>query len=230
MKRGLFTFYGVVFAISIGVCSMVAAYTPGSGIKNSPHDLSPSSTYYIVNHYNPERQTDICIFCHLPYDSSVNSGSPTWNRPSSSIIRFETYYSGPDRPNDPNRRLSADLSHGPGSLSMFCLGCHDGSVAVNRYGSLTGNVYISDPYKIGRNGVLSNHHPIGFTFATVMDNQINMFASLGGQPVDEFLREGRMECVTCHDVHNSSNTGKKLLRMSDRNSALCCSCHSKCTR
>ncbi len=233
MKSSLFTLFGVALAVNVVLFSTVAAYTPGSGIKNSPHDLSASSTYYMANRYNPQGETNICVFCHVPYeplDTPGITGEPQWTHAPSAIIRFATYSNGSERLKDPNHRLSAGTSLGPGPVSKFCLGCHDGSVAVNQYGALAGNAYINEAYKIGRNGDLSNHHPIGFIYAAVIDDEINTYASLGGQPAEALLRDGRMECVTCHDVHNSKNTGEKLLWVTDRKSGLCCSCHRKCTK
>lgn len=208
-------------------------YTPGAGIKNSPHDLSANSGYNLSNHYNPEGETNICIFCHIPYASGALSDmadSPNWNRASSEVVSFTPYSNGSIKPNNPSHRMSGDVSRGPGPVSKFCLGCHDGVTAINRYGSLTGNVYISDSYKVGKNGVLSNHHPIGFVYAAVIDDEINPSATLGGHPVEELLSDGRMECTTCHDVHNKGNSGEKLLWTSDRNSGLCCGCHKKCSK
>jgi hypothetical protein len=208
------------------------AYSPGAGIKNSPHDLSADSTYPGSKRYNPEGETNICVFCHLPHEPKKDSGIadiPLWNHASSTVIHFNPYDSGPDGPADPNRRLSADVSRGPGGASLFCLGCHDGTVAVNRYGSLSGNVFISESYKVGANGVLSNHHPIGFEYAGVRDKEIDAYATLGSHSIDDLLSKGRMECTTCHDVHNKGNSGEKLLWVSDRNSNLCCSCHLKCS-
>ncbi len=207
-------------------------YTPGSGIKNSPHDLSAKSGYNLSNHYNPEGETSICIFCHIPDESRSPSGmadSPKWNHASSAVVSFTPYSNGSIKPNNQSHRLSADVSRGPGPVSKFCLSCHDGATAVNHYGSLSGNVYISDSYKVGKNGVLSNHHPIGFVYAADIDDEINPAATLGGHSVEELLSNGRMECTTCHDVHNKGNSGEKLLWVSDKNSNLCCSCHLKCS-
>ncbi len=208
------------------------AYSPGSGIKNSPHDLSANSTYPGSKRYNPEGETNICIFCHLPRESKKASDIavvPLWNHASSAVTHFNPYESGPDGPAGSNRRLSAGVSQGPGETSLFCLGCHDGTVAVNRYGSLNGDVLISESHKVGSNGVLSNHHPIGFEYAAVRGKEIDAFATLGTHPIDGLLSKGRMECTTCHDVHNKGNSGEKLLWVSDRNSDLCCSCHLKCS-
>ncbi|MFI5395332.1 MAG: cytochrome c3 family protein [Candidatus Binatia bacterium] len=39
----------------------------------------------------------------------------------------------------------------------------------------------------------------------------------------------RMECATCHSVHNTGNTGETLLWRSDAGSRLCLTCHDKGT-
>ena len=209
-----------------------AAYVPGSGIKNSPHDMSASSTYPGVRRYNPEGKTNSCVFCHVPKDTEKEESDvadvPLWKGGSSAISHFTPYDSGPDQPKDPNHRLSADVSQGPGDVSLFCLGCHDGTVADNSYGSINASL-MPGPSKVGANGVLSNHHPIGFQYAAVNDKEIDPSATLGKHSVHDLLKNGRMECTTCHDVHNKENTGEKLLWVSDRNSDLCCSCHQKCS-
>jgi predicted CXXCH cytochrome family protein len=40
------------------------------------------------------------------------------------------------------------------------------------------------------------------------------------------LPDGRIECVSCHDPHNTAGIDK-LLVMSNRRSALCLTCHIK---
>jgi predicted CXXCH cytochrome family protein len=173
------------------------------------------------------------IFCHLPHDTPLEGDTrnlPLWNHALSTVIAFEVYGSGSAQADNDGHRLSADVSLGPGPVSLFCLSCHDGSVAVNRYGALPGSVFINGRYKIGGGGALTNMHPIGFSYAEVMDNDINKDPMLGTQPLGNLLWDGRMECPTCHDVHNSRNTGEKFLWVSDRHSDLCCSCHLICTR
>ena len=60
----------------------------------------------------------------------------------------------------------------PGSTSLLCLSCHDGSVAVNSYGNSdqrpqsisTGSTLMPTAYTIGKDKYLGNHHPIGFDY------------------------------------------------------------------
>jgi predicted CXXCH cytochrome family protein len=155
-------------------------------------------------------------------------------------------------PNDIQHQLNADqvggLSTNPGVVSKLCLSCHDASVAVSSYGNLgegkasskhTGSVLITATaggrFGIGVNGNLQNHHPIGFDYTLVqaVDDEIADITTtlLGNNPygltIENLLWGGRMECSTCHDVHNTKNTGSKFVWVDDENSNLCLSCHLK---
>lgn len=153
-------------------------------------------------------------------------------------------------PNDPNNQfanrhlLNAEIGE-PGSVSRLCLSCHDGTVAVNEYGfdpqrsnsQGAGSSMIADQFKIGGGGNLVNHHPIGFSYLDVaaLDDEIadpdDIIGGLGGteiQTIRSLLYGGEMmECVTCHDVHNSKNSGETFLWVSDRESKFCLTCHKK---
>ena len=135
----------------------------------------------------------------------------------------------------------------PGSVSRLCLSCHDGTVAVNEYGNLpqraesqgAGTHFIADQFKIGGGGNLTNHHPIGFIYADVvaLDDEIAGVDTVisdgdgdsahGATTIGSLLYDGKMECVTCHDVHNTKNTGETFLWRTDRESGFCLTCHLK---
>lgn len=145
----------------------------------------------------------------------------------------------------------ADSIGEPGSVSRLCLSCHDGTVAVNEYGfdpqraNSQGDAdhMIVDQFKIGGGGNLVNHHPIGFSYIDVaaMDDEIadpdTVISNAQGTSGDgtgisnttirSLLYGEKMECVTCHDVHNSKNSGETFLWVSDENSGFCLTCHLK---
>lgn len=175
---------------------------------------------------------------------------PLWNHTITTQV-FVPYNNGPDEPIDgPKRSQAIDNFDKIGATSLLCLSCHDGSIAVNEYGhnpqstksQSSGGSTITAQYNIGKNGYLANHHPIGFPYDTVaaldteifdsntavfdqtLDNGANII------PVANLLPGGKMECTTCHAVHNKGNTGEKLLYVSDKNSNLCFSCHNKGTK
>ena len=175
---------------------------------------------------------------------------PLWNHTITTMV-FVPYNNGPDEPIDGAKRSQAiDNFDKIGATSLLCLSCHDGSIAVNEYGhnpqstksqSSGGSVSMPE-FTIGQVGYLGNHHPIGFPYDTVaaldseifdsntavfdqtLDNGANII------PIANLLPGGKMECTTCHAVHNKGNTGEKLLYVSDKNSNLCFSCHNKGTK
>jgi predicted CXXCH cytochrome family protein len=157
------------------------------------------------------------------------------------------YDNGPGAPQTGSKASQAILlGMTPGSTSLLCLSCHDGSVAVNSYGnssqlsyswSNAGGGTIGVQYVIGKDNYLGNHHPIGFDYDAVqaVDTEIRSAddADLGGAGTvrDHLYGAGssKMECGTCHSVHNTNNTGETLLWRSDTQSRLCLSCHVKGT-
>lgn len=228
----------------------------GAGIVGSKHDLSVASGVGAYQGYGSGDTLDrICIFCHAPhhaYQEVAASGInylPLWNHGITTQI-YNTYESdfggGPDAAASglSNHELNADIGQ-PGSVSRLCLSCHDGTVALDTYGQApqrgnsrqTGDGYIVAQFKIGGGGNLANHHPIGFDYSDVADADpeiaadttvINPDAAAGVQiTIDSILFNGDMECVTCHDVHNSQNTGETFLWTTDRESQFCLVCHLK---
>ena len=143
-----------------------------------------------------------------------------------------------------NARTDGALGQ-PGGVSRLCLSCHDGTVAVNEYGrdpqrkysQSGGGDMINTQWMIGGNPYgLLNHHPIGFSYIAVSeaDDEIKhpdtviAGSGTGTTTIRSLLYNGgQMECVTCHDVHNSKNTGETFLWVSDRQSAFCLACHDK---
>ena len=136
--------------------------------------------------------------------------------------------------------LNAQIGE-PGSVSRLCLSCHDGSVAVNEYGfnpqrsnsQDAGSDFIAEQFMIGGSGNLVNHHPIGFDYQDVADHDdeiaqtSKVFPGTGNTTIGSLLYAGKMECVTCHDVHNTKNQGETFLWISDENSKFCLVCHLK---
>lgn len=199
----------------------------------------------------------LCIYCHTPHHSATATDAtnnkldyyPLWNHDVTQQAAYTLYTNTNDGtiPNNIQHQLNAVLVQ-PGSVSRLCLSCHDGSVAVSSYGNFdsganptkhTGNVMITatagGAFGIGVNGNLSNHHPIGFDYTAVSlaDDEIRDPSStlLGNNPynmsISDLLWGGKMECSSCHDVHNTKNTGDKFTWVQDTNSSLCFSCHKK---
>jgi predicted CXXCH cytochrome family protein len=146
-----------------------------------------------------------CETCHAPGGPSDRMAS------KGSAGRFRVY----DASINPEFRGGpVDLAGGSAS-SLVCLGCHDGTLAPAAGHSAPGG-----SASLGLD--LANDHPVGFSYAR---SQTALPLKLNALPrgVKLFGPDQRMECQTCHDVHQSGVP--KLLRMENLNSALCLSCH-----
>ncbi|NOZ04723.1 MAG: cytochrome c3 family protein, partial [FCB group bacterium] len=80
---------------------------------------------------------------------------------------------------------------------------------------------------------LSNDHPVSFTYdaslATTdgdLYNPTTTNSGLGGKISDDMLVGGKVECSSCHDVHNGSGVATLLVK-NNGGSALCLTCHAK---
>jgi predicted CXXCH cytochrome family protein len=236
-------------AVVIGMSAVaMAGPNPGTGIKSTSHDLSTSSGKGATWAPNSDPTLDrICIYCHAPHNSLKPGESsltyyPLWNHALSTIPSYQTYDNGTDDPNSISHQLNATLNQ-PSSVSKLCLSCHDGDVAIGAYGyspqSSIGTTNVkatsADRILIGGGGDLRNHHPISFDYEAVaaIDDEIKTSDSvlLGNNPnnlaISDLLWNSKMECSSCHDVHNTKNMGMKFLWVEDINSNLCLSCHKK---
>lgn len=245
MRKSILVCLTIGLILTFGVIAM-AGMNPGTGIKQTSHDLSSGGKGMLWDGGTLADPTldRICIYCHTPHFAVDTTGAqaagnylPLWNH-QITVATFQTYTNG-TQPNDLAHQLNATLGQ-PGSVSKLCLSCHDGTVAVNSYGvngftkpaNGTGKS-VSGRFLISTN--LSNHHPIGFDYNAVVavDDEIyDSTAALGGSnpyglTIGDLLWNGKMECSTCHDVHNTKNEGVKFTWVEDYQSALCLTCHRK---
>ena len=205
--------------------------TASAAISGSAHDFS--SFAFASGGSNGE----ICVVCHAPHENANAATELLWNHTSSTnLITGYTTYTSP----------SLDGAAGdPGPVSYLCLGCHDGTVAVDSYGGNVGTTFV-DNAGFTNGGApqfgtaLSDDHPIGLTYspgtASGQDPELRATTynsyTLGtgtSTSIDvDFLFGGVVECGSCHDVHNTKSVGNpKLLLVDNANSAFCLACHDK---
>jgi predicted CXXCH cytochrome family protein len=189
-------------------------------IFGSPHDFRENLK---------SRGAEICTPCHVPH-SIRTLPAPLWDHGLST----QTYVLYADtRP----PAMHAQPDDHPDGLSKKCLACHDGIVAPDAYGGNRGRT----AHLFGKDllGVLpSNNHPISFVYDSALatkdgdlydpsTKRSGLIGSTGTIKAD-MLFSGRMECASCHDVHNTKAVpGTKLLVKDSAGSALCLTCHDK---
>jgi predicted CXXCH cytochrome family protein len=192
---------GIVLALAIATS---AALSFGASITGTAHDLKGRGW-----------GTDqTCIFCHTPHNAN-SALVPLWNHTTSGST-YVLYASG---------TLNATAGQ-PGGASKACLSCHDGSVALDSYGGATGTHNMTGDKMIGVD--LSNDHPVGFTYDAALataDGGLVTPASVSLVVTNVPLFSAKVECATCHNVHD--NGLGDFLRVANAGSALCLKCHNK---
>jgi hypothetical protein len=212
MKRNLILALAAVLVLGISAVSFAQ-------VSGSVHDLTALAGV-----------TEICAVCHSPHDSGANrtdANAPLWNHEQSGLT-FSMYTS--------TTAGAETTPAAPEGTSRLCLGCHDGVTALEAYGGstaagtvVTGNKKI--PNLGGTNGDLQGTHPISIAYVAAKPGLKSTPATdlVGFTPINDLLINGKVECSTCHDVHDdpAEALGSFLLRANNLNSVLCLSCHVK---
>lgn len=192
---------------------MFAGYSALSqtvGITNSAHDFKGESW----------SDGEICKVCHAPHVSDITN-KPLWNRQVTQAP-FTLYGSN---------TLQAVVGQ-PDGVSKLCLSCHDGTIALeNHSGVTTGQTFVTGDALLGTD--LQGDHPISFVYDVALStadgglhNPTSQASGLGGTIDEDLLFNGKLQCASCHDVHNGTGVAKLLVR-DNIASALCLTCHNK---
>lgn len=196
----------VVLTILAGV-----AATAYAGISGSKHDMSGKGW----------GTNEICIFCHTPHNANKTvADSPLWNHQ----VTTATYilYGSPTL--DP--LFQPVQPRGP---SKLCLSCHDGTVAIDSFGNVSGTQTMTGLANLGTD--LSNDHPISIRWSHRAGTGGDCLAchQMHGSPElkpNLPLKDGYIECISCHDVHNKFSYAHMTRYTMDK-SVLCLKCHAK---
>ena len=202
----------VVGAKTAIIASMALAEVAYGEVLASSHDFSDEAW----------SGGDKCVACHVPHEADTSVlGTQLWNHEVTKAS-FQLYASGTlnAKPGEPSR------------VSRLCLSCHDGTVAIDSFGSVpAGTQFMRGTALLGTS--LNDDHPISFVYNTALANLDGGLhdptiraSGLGGSIDDDMLFDGQVQCASCHDPHGSSGV-PKLLRISNEGSALCLTCHDK---
>ena len=205
------------FLITLTVGILLANLAIGQTIVGSAHDFS-SQTWNTTG--------EICIVCHTPHNADISiAEAPLWNHEMTSAT-FSLYSSS-------TFNGSATIGQ-PDGNSKLCLSCHDGTVALENFSGNTGGTHFlvdGDPNYVGTD--LADDHPTSFDYNTALSvadpglfDPSTTQSGLGGTIATTMLFAGKMQCASCHDVHNGAGVDHLLLK-SNSASALCLTCHNK---
>ena len=185
-------------------------------ITGSSHDFS--GELWAVN-------GEICNVCHTPHDADTSvAGAPLWDHQVSTSAGYTPYTSD---------TLNASVGQPDHYSAKLCLSCHDGTVAKDSFGGVSGGDFMvgTDYGYIGLD--LSTEHPISFTYDDTLASvdgglftPSDTLSGLGGTIAEDLLFSNTLGCASCHDVHNADGI-TNMLRKNNEGSAFCLTCHDK---
>lgn len=175
--------------------------------------------------------SEACVVCHEGYDSTINASKHAFA----------------NNPRTPAAAQGCESCHGPGeahsqdpanakarqfdqlsakAVSDACAACHNRGEHANWMGSQHEARNVSC---VSCHSVHSPKSPSGQLkavsqtqqCATCHRDKVNKLDRSGHMPV----REGKMECTSCHNVHGSANV--RLLRAGNTINESCASCHAE---
>ena len=161
----------------------------------------------------------VCVVCHTPHNADLTADIPLWDHAASGET-FTPYPSG--------GTIDGTIT-APAGASLMCLGCHDGTANLDAYGASanpagTLGMNAGDVYaEFGAD--LTNDHPISITYPADVDAVAQQMV-LGSTLAAGFLYSNKVECASCHGMHNPAVI-LNLLRTTNDNSLLCLTCHVK---
>ena len=202
-----------------------ANITFAGSIKGTAHDLSSKGFDAGEN----------CIICHTPHNSDISvTVTPLWNhRPSSTT--YDMYYTNDE-----------SLEAQPTGESKLCLSCHDGVTAIDKFGGRTTASFMSGTTGSNARNEQSDSHPLSILFnsasaarnPSLYDPAVTTVTIGSGSTntrtgtiAELLLSNGRVQCNSCHDVHNNfvGNDAKDqpFLKITKARSEICLTCHNK---
>ncbi len=221
-----------------------------NNILGSKHDLTSLNQRAGVEAMAGVAYSDYgnaCIYCHLPPEEDESQQKPGqiegWNRIRPVTKQYELYDSS----------MMENKPSQPRAISMLCLSCHDGTMALDRvvfkpamwnsekeatlHMQLNAGNDLSKCGKCHDGSVahdvsvkvmgtdLRDDHPISMRYAGLDINNTMFKAADSPSGFNNGIKlfDGNVECASCHDVHNPSS--KMLLRVNA--DMLCITCHTK---
>ena len=144
-----------------------------------------------------------CGSCHVPHNAAGdNSEVPLWNPAHVTTTLTDNYTAS---------QTTTATMEAPNGASALCLSCHDGTYShvdsehsfgeglrtgVDEDGD--GN---DDAYGMGS---LANTHPISFVYDAALASADGELVDPATLATDVLDGNSRMQCSSCHDVHNTA--------------------------
>ena len=184
MKMGLVALLITATGVLVGSKGMASHVVSRSeDVLNTKHNL-------VINPDIGANGTDeVCVFCHTPHGGTrvdPDNSAPLWNRMLPNDVGFDMY-SGPNFD-------GSDIGNAPKGVSLACLSCHDGTIALDALVNAPGSGgFIPGNFGTG-SGPGTSAPNINFTGAGIVD-------------ADSTLREGQRNATDPDTAGESPSSG-----------------------
>ena len=222
MKKTLIVLLAVMFAVGF----MFAGNSAEATVVGTAHDFSATG----ANGWGGT-STQVCVYCHHPHQGGGAAGAELlWNMSSESLAAYATYGTGGGYIT--LNGVPADVDAATAPRSFLCLTCHDGVIApASLFAEPMDSAVGDDSVPIAPVGqynlgiTLEDDHPVNIALND--DPAIASEAIVNG-PYPIF--GGKIQCATCHDVHDGTatvGTGVAFMRSLTwmDQSEICLVCH-----
>ena len=109
------------------VFSMLYVSSAYAMITMSRHNLSSTQPLGTIGTIRTANTSEVCVFCHTPHGGTTDG--PLWNRALATAGAYTPYTSS-----------TLDTTVGqPDGISLACLSCHDGTIALDALRNATGS-------------------------------------------------------------------------------------------
>ena len=190
--------WAITVAAATFLCVGLAGWAWG-GVERSKHDFSEELW----------SGGDSCGVCHTPHTDDAPV-APLWD-PQADLTR--TF-------GDSARQTDAGWRG-----TTMCLRCHDGTIAKKAVVGVPRKRQVNKDhpsmFAAAHEGA---DHPVGVRYPQLISGFRPITSVISKGTV--ILPEGRVECISCHDPHDTSGVAHMLVTGNAR-SALCLTCHKK---
>ncbi len=206
----------ILFLVSLILLAGVTATTvwsQKSGVIGSLHDVGSNG----------------CKSCHAPHNGSVATGGTDqgtgrillWDR-NFTTQTFGTYSSPTLQNTTAEIGTTTPAATDPRLYSFLCMSCHDGVTTPSLISpTLNPTRAVGNP---SMSFGLQNDHPVNMNYDPTLDTGLAPIASVTTAGLVLYGTSNTVQCATCHNPHNNTNT--PFLRRSNAGSGLCLTCHT----
>jgi predicted CXXCH cytochrome family protein len=204
---------------------LVAGTASAAGVASTKHNMNTYTGNSTANNNTTPGTVgggtgDVCYYCHTAHNTLTTTQAPLWARNLPTTTGY-TLYKSPT--------ISVNIAT-VDSVSLACLSCHDGTIAVNQtingtVGGLAQAKYLigNATTRIGPN--ISNDHPVSLQWAPDAANGLVASMPAPFQAYSTPIGSMTLTCAGCHEAHGTPGFSK-FLRADPNSGSFCVTCHA----